>query len=169
MSFKEKTSSKKGSYGEELVKNFLEQKGFVVYAPLTDAPHSFDFLCMSGDKKDFFAVEVKSFARRLKYKDVGIDQRHYEAYLHFKKKSGFKVFIMFVCHIQKAVFMASLDKLQQEYIDKKNRKTYPCFENNKGNRKRVYFHFDTMSKVATLTEQQARKLAELSNINPIYK
>ena len=48
---------KKGAVGETIVRRILEQKGWVVYQPMTDGAHCFDMLSIK-DKKSAIAIDV---------------------------------------------------------------------------------------------------------------
>jgi len=93
--FKNKTTYKKGLIGEEIVQKALEARGYVVYKPITEKAHGFDFLAVK-DKQVFIIAEVKSKARMNKFKATGIDGRHFEDYMRIWKKYSIDIIIFFV-------------------------------------------------------------------------
>lgn len=95
MNWSEKLSVKKGDIGEDIVKQVLEDKGYVVYKCVTKKAHAFDFLCVK-DKKVFVISEVKSKARLNKFNATGIDQRHFSEYLNIYNTLGIDVILFFV-------------------------------------------------------------------------
>lgn len=85
----------KGDYGEILVKQFLEKKGYVIYQPVTMAPHPIDMIaCRRGIIA--FAAEVKTKPACRKYPETGIENYQYEHYLRFCEAAGIPLFIAFV-------------------------------------------------------------------------
>ena len=46
MSWEDKIQVKKGNLGENIVKDTLEKKGYVVYKCVTERAHAFDFLAV---------------------------------------------------------------------------------------------------------------------------
>lgn len=53
----------KGNAGEDVIREFLESKGYVLYKPITeDKAHLIDFFGLTGDKR-VFCFEVKTKRR----------------------------------------------------------------------------------------------------------
>ena len=75
---------KKGELGENIIREYLEKKGWIVYFPFTkNKAHAFDMLC-TYNKEKVIALDVKTKARMNKYAAQGIDIRSYNEYLKFK-------------------------------------------------------------------------------------
>ena len=116
--WEDRKTVKKGNIGEEITRQYLESKGYIIYKPLTEGPHSFDNLAIKG-KTNIFIVEVKTKPRRKYYNDTGIDIRHYKTYREVSKKHNLKVFIFFIDEIQGLVYGNDLNNLIKPVDDKK--------------------------------------------------
>lgn len=87
---------KKGELGENIIREYLEKKGWIVYFPFTkNKAHAFDMLC-TYNKEKVIALDVKTKARMNKYAAQGIDIRSYNEYLKFKKTMNINFFLVFV-------------------------------------------------------------------------
>ena len=95
MSWADKIQVKKGDRGEEIVKTYLEKKGFIVYNPATSGAHAFDILAVK-DKVKFVIAEIKTKPKMLKYNSTGFDIRNYNEYVTVQDKTGINVFIFFI-------------------------------------------------------------------------
>lgn len=86
----------KGSFGENLIKNYLEERGWIVYCPFTkDKAHYFDQLA-TKNKEKVIALDVKTKARLNNWNAQGINLKHYEQYLNFVNKVNVPFFIVFI-------------------------------------------------------------------------
>jgi hypothetical protein len=89
-------SLRKGEYGETIVREFLEGKGFVVYFPFTkDRAHAFDMLATLGKEK-VIGLDVKSKARLNKWRKTGINKKSYDEYINFSQKANIPFWLVFV-------------------------------------------------------------------------
>jgi len=87
---------KKGELGENIIREYFEKKGWIVYQPFTkNKAHAFDMLC-TLNKEKVMAIDVKTKARLNKYAAQGIDIRSYNQYLHFKKSMNINFYLIFV-------------------------------------------------------------------------
>ena len=125
MKWTDRDRTKKGDYGEFLVDNFLESKGFYTYAPTGKKAHPFDRFAYNQSKNIYFALDVKTKAKRKKYSDTGIDIRFLDIYKKFSESTNQKFYIFFVDEELKKIYGNSLDLLEQKYFDSKNNITYP--------------------------------------------
>ena len=82
----------KGKIGEDIVRRYLEEKGYVVYKPVTEGAHAFDILAVK-DKKTVIIADVKTKARRNYFPDTGINYKHYVEYKVILKTLLTSVFI----------------------------------------------------------------------------
>ena len=147
-SWQSKTTVKKGNIGEKIVKEYLENKGYVIYKPATSGSHPFDNLCASQDKKKIFIVEVKTKEARKYYPDTGIDIKNYNEYKYIQDKYNLKVFLFFVDATNRKVYGNELGNLiKPKIIDNKK---YPSME--KGI---IYFPLSSMRPISELTEDEA--------------
>jgi hypothetical protein len=86
----------KGEYGERIVREYLESKGYVVYFPFTkDRAHAFDMLA-TLDKKRVIGLDVKAKARMNKWRKTGINESSYNEYLAFSKSANIPFYLVFV-------------------------------------------------------------------------
>lgn len=86
MNFENTKQFKKGKLGEEIVRNYLELKGFICYTPVTrNKAHCFDMLIIKN-KLETIALDVKTKSRLNKYNATGVD---YKSYLEYKKWSNY--------------------------------------------------------------------------------
>ena len=87
---------KKGDLGENIVSEFLQKKGWIVYRPFTkDKAHYFDMLC-TLNKEKVIAIDVKTKARLNNWNAQGIDIRSYNQYLNFVKQTSINFYLIFV-------------------------------------------------------------------------
>lgn len=101
--FTETYEYKKGLLGENLVQKFLEDKNFVVYKPVTDAAHSFDFMFhKNGIKHKLYFAEVKTKPsmfwnwNRTPANVTGINTKHLTEYAKMIEQNNQDLFIYFV-------------------------------------------------------------------------
>jgi hypothetical protein len=87
---------KKGELGEDIIRKYLEEKGWIVYFPFTkNKAHAFDMLC-TYKKEKVIAIDVKTKARLNKYAAQGIDIRSYNEYIYFKNTMNISFLLIFV-------------------------------------------------------------------------
>jgi len=73
--WQDKKEVKKGNIGELIIRNYLEDKGYVVYEPVTEKAHHFDKV-ISRNKKFLAVAEIKTY-ERLRYKtETGINLKN---------------------------------------------------------------------------------------------
>ena len=70
----------------------MEEKGYVVYKPVTEGAHAFDILAVK-DKKTVIIADVKTKARRNYFPDTGINYKHYVEYKAISEKHCLPVFL----------------------------------------------------------------------------
>ena len=159
MSWQDKTTVKKGNWGERYVEKHLLKHGYVPFKSVSDTAHPFDRLVASRDKKSISIAEIKTKPRRLYYPDTGFDIRSYEDYKAISQKHNLGVYIFFVDEHEKQIYGNFLSILDEPCeIEYKGRKlSYPL--NDKGIR---YFPLAKMNKIADLTEIEATILRKLS-------
>ena len=129
MNWNDQQTTKKGNVGEEIVRKYLKDMGFIPYSPTCDGSHPFDNLCASKDKQTIFIAEVKSKPARTYYPDTGVDIRHFNTYKDISEKHNLDVFIFFVDEDRCEVYGNWLSELEKKRIikidDFNNTKEYP--------------------------------------------
>jgi len=147
-SWQSKTTVKKGNIGEKIVRGYLENKGYVIYKPITSGGHPFDNLCASRDKKKIFIVEVKTKEARKYYPDTGIDIKSYNEYKYIQDKYNLKVFLFFVDATNRKIYGNIMEYLEIETTVGKH--IYPLRQNGI-----IYFPLSSMKSISELTENEA--------------
>lgn len=157
---------KKGAIGERTVRAMLEDKGFVVYLPVTEGAHAFDIMAIK-DKTKVIALDVKSKARRTKYNDTGIDQKHFDVYLSFSEKHNMDFWLVFVDEHEKRIYGNSIRELEKGCVV--GGKKYPIIERNARDGKQIrYWHISQMHHFQKINEAVSAQLMEYSQRNYSY-
>lgn len=112
--FKDRNTTKKGAIGERIVKDILENAGWVVYVPVTNKAHAFDILAIK-DKTKIKAIEVKTKARLNNWPAQGIDRRHYEEYIKISQAMCVDLWLFFVDDKDGSVHGQNLRKLPEPF------------------------------------------------------
>lgn len=162
MEWSDKTEVKKGNYGEHLVKWFLEDKGFVVYKPITNKAHAFDGMAIR-DKKTILIYDVKSKARLNNYNATGFNIRNYNEYKHISNKYNIHIFIFFVDEMLGKIYGNWLHILEKPY---KSDLIYPNSQIVSGI---ILFSMDKMMEVVNLKRLDINFLKNASTRNYEYK
>lgn len=162
-------SLKKGRVGEEYVRGLLEKKGYIVYTPKTEGAHAFDFLAIK-EKEKCIALDVKSKARRNKYKDTGVNLKHYRIYEAFMKRHNMPFWLIFVDEMEKKIYGNTIEALM---ADKKEEFgiNYPYIWKRKPDDKdgTIYWHLDSMIQMGCLECEAQELLCVLSQRNHEYR
>lgn len=114
MNWEDKPQVKKGNIGENIIIDFLEKKGYIIYKPITKAAHWIDIIA-TKNKEEIYAIDVKTKARFNKWMAQGIDVKHYEDYKRFKKKCNINVYLFFVDDKNGEIHCADLNKLSDGF------------------------------------------------------
>ena len=102
---------KKGLIGEDIIRDYLEQKGWVVYTPFTkDKAHYFDMLA-TQNKEKVIAIDVKTKARFNKWAAQGIDIKAYKEYMQFVETTKVPFYLIFIDDKSGDVHVAELAKI----------------------------------------------------------
>lgn len=107
------TALQKGEIGEQIIREYLENKGWIVYFPFTKGSHYFDMLC-TLNKEKVIAIDVKTKARLNKYAAQGINKNHYLQYMNFVNTSKVPFYLIFVDDKTGDVHCAEISKLTNE-------------------------------------------------------
>lgn len=160
MGWEKMVSVKKGNIGEKIVTEFLEEKGWIVYAPVTNGAHGFDRFAMKN-KEEIVYIESKAKARRTYYEDTGINIKHFEDYKRLSEKYDMNIFIFFIDEYMQKIYGNFLPQLTEKCHV--GRKIYPSIE-----RGIVYFPLKNMREIADLDEEEASELRSKSTRNYDY-
>ncbi|NBW21520.1 MAG: hypothetical protein EBR82_77535 [Caulobacteraceae bacterium] len=159
MEFIEKLTTKKGTIGENIVKSFLQNKGWITYSPdLKNKAHYFDMLA-TKDKMEVIAVDVKTKARLNKWNAQGIDLRHYKEYMQFVNTTNIPFFLFFIDDKCGDVHCADLSKLTNFFLIPKKQENQPDI---------IAFYLKDMKKVFQLNAVQIKELSAFDCRNYSY-
>jgi len=162
--FKKLPTSKKGSFGEQIVKNFLKENGCTIYSSDDkEEGHPIDFIVVRGT--EIVAVDVKTKPRREYYQDTGFDLKDFDKYTELQNINKIKVVIYFVDEREKKVYVALLSNLSRKI--KVGEKNYPFIE-GAGREKVIYFPLQNMKIIRSLTDLECLAIAEYSSRNKGY-
>jgi len=162
----DKLEVKKGNIGEKIVQEYLENRGFVIYKPITEKAHCFDTLAIK-DKEKLLIVEIKTKARLNKYPATGFDYKHYLEYNKISEKHNADVFVFFVDEMLEKVYGNYLKYLEELTII--NKVVYPITINFGYNKKVIAFPLDNMVDIKMLTEEQVQEIKKYNTRNYVYK
>lgn len=165
MKWSDRTQTQKGVAGERIAQRHLEARGFIVYQPVTDGAHLFDFLCANKKSQRLVAAEVKTKPRRQFYPDTGINVKHLQDYMAVQAHHAIEVFIYFVDEIERRIYGNKLAALIAAKQVEHNGKTltYPLRQGDI-----IYFPLCSMIDVASLDEHEQEAISNLSTRNPAY-
>jgi hypothetical protein len=162
INFNCRPSTKKGKIGEEIVRRWLEEHGWIVYEPKTEnRSHAFDKLAIK-DKKQLILIEVKTKARRNYYPDTGIDIKHYNDYKLISEKYNLPIFLFFVDEMMGEIYGGKLSSLEKR-VKISNNREYPLKQNGI-----IYFPLEKMHKIAILNTMKTFELKKLNTRNYEY-
>ena len=86
-----------GEYGEEIVKDSLKSKGYLIQVWDVKQSHPYDFSAYKNERMKH--IEVKTKAHMIKYKTLtGLDERDWQLYKRLNK--SFKITICFVDYLE---------------------------------------------------------------------
>jgi Holliday junction resolvase len=111
MSWEDKQTVKKGNLGEQIIREYLEKSGWIVYFPFSKGAHWFDMLATRG-KERVVAIDIKTKARFNKWAAQGIDVKAYKEYVRFYENNLVPFFIIFIDDKIGDVHSADIRKLK---------------------------------------------------------
>jgi Holliday junction resolvase-like predicted endonuclease len=148
------TALKKGDIGEDIVSEFLEKKGWIIYRPFTkNKAHYFDMLC-TLNKEKVIAIDVKTKARLNNWNAQGINIKSYNEYLKFVEMTSVSFYLIFVDDKTGAVHLADLTKLEN-----------PIYPNSKI----IAWNVDNMKYLFTISQSDIDRLSEYDQRNYKFK
>lgn len=156
----------KGRYGEEIVRRYLEARGYVVYNPLTEGAHAFDILAIKNKSK-CIAIDVKAKSRRTKYPDTGIDYRHYLCYKNFSDNHKMQFWVFFVDEFLGKIYGGEINHLMKIRFVKNFK--YPMrWRTLHGTNDLIFWPLSAMRTLHTLSDKEMSDLKQLSQRNYDY-
>lgn len=163
--FEQLTTTQKGNVGERIIQDFLEQKDFVCYRPITEKGHPFDFLAIK-DKTLAIAAEVKTKALMSKMPATGFDEKHFKYYMEFAIKHQILIFIFFVDESLKQIYGNWLHELEKPCTV--GDKQYPFVMKCKNGKTIRLYPYSKMKIIANLNDETVEQLKQLSTRNYEY-
>lgn len=142
--FKDKIETKKGTYGENIVKKIFMDYGLICYAPQNEEAHPFDLILIDRNYLRFFFADIKTKPSRYVRKDTGINYRHYIEYKNFADKHGIDFYLVFVDENEKRIYGNTFKRLE---------KTRPLIQDGF-----IYWKLEDMLKICELTDKQVEDL-----------
>lgn len=144
---------KKGEIGEQIIREMLESRGWVVYMPFTkDRAHYFDMLA-TKNKERVIAIDVKTKARFNKWPVQGINIKSYNEYMKFVNDTGVPFYIVFVDDKCGDIHVKDITKL----ID-------PIFPN----KKIIAWNIDQMIHLGNIGKDKIKELSQYDQRNYEY-
>lgn len=152
----------KGAEGEAIVRQILEERGWVVYQPLTEGAHAFDMMCIK-DKKSAIALDIKAKARMNKWPATGVNQNHFEEYQRFSIKHKMPFYLIFVDEGIKKIYGNSIKELERPRSF--NGCQYPMLVSQ--DKIRIW-PLIAMKTISELSENHVHKLTQFNQRNYQY-
>lgn len=144
---------KKGEMGEEIIRIFLEKKGWIVYFPFTkNKAHYFDILA-TKNKEMVVAADVKTKARLNKWAAQGINLKSYNEYKRFIEKTNISFYLFFIDDKSGDVHCADLRKLGNGFF------VTPEI---------IAWYLSDMKKLFNIGEFNIKELSKLDQRNYVY-
>lgn len=155
--FEKLTTTQKGTYGENLVKKYLLNKGIICYKPEGGA-HDFDFLLSNRDK--MVIAEVKTKPRMFKkhpelnnWYGTGVENKSIDLYKKKSKELGIPVYLYFVDEIERRIYGNDLSILEKDMMDSKPSWNLPPSK---------IFSLKNVETVAHIGKEDVEKIKKLS-------
>ena len=154
MSISFEIAKSKGEYGERIIQESLESRGWIVYCPFTkNKAHYFDQLA-TKNKEKVIALDVKTKARLNNWPAQGINIKHYKEYSRFVDKINIPFYLVFVDDKNGDVHTQELIKLKEPF--------YP-------NEYIIAWSLDQMIKMFNIGEAHIKELSKFDQRNYDYK
>ena len=148
------TSLKKGHVGEQIIRDHLESRGWIVYLPFTkNKAHYFDILA-TLNKKKVIAIDVKTKARLNNWAAQGINIKHYYEYMEFVKNHAVPFYLCFVDDKIGDVHICNIEELRNPI--------YP-------NKEIIAWSLSQMKFLMKITEEDIKNLSQYDQRNYEFK
>lgn len=111
--FRNTPQYKRGKFGEDIVRQWLSNNGYITYSPDQNCAHLFDGLASKPGQLQPAYFDVKTKPRRIIRADTGIDIRHYNSYMEFVGQ-GLPFFLAFVDPAMGCIYTGNLEILAEQ-------------------------------------------------------
>jgi hypothetical protein len=145
----------KGRIGEEIVRDFLQQEGYVIYEPIKSEPHPFDKVCVK-DKSKLYLIEVKT-KQSTDTGEYGIDNLSLNTYKYFLKEYNLPMLVFFIdynINIKELRYTSLTNLLKPTTV---NNKEYPYIM-YLPSKEVCMFHMSSTKLIRTLTDVEYNTL-----------
>jgi hypothetical protein len=148
----------KGSIGEAIVREFLQEEGYVVYEPVRGEPHPFDKVAVK-DKSKLYLIEVKT-KQSTELGEYGINNSSLTTYKYIAKEYTLPMLVFFVDYNPsvKELRYTSLSNLLVAI--EFNNKRYPYIISN-DQMNITMFNKHSTKLIRSLTEEEYNLIVEL--------
>lgn len=123
--FADLATTKQGAAGEAIALNYFARRGYIPYPVGVDGPHPVDFMLYNPETGKLIAVEVKTYPRLFSSEETGIDLADYKFYIDFEKKTGVKVWLLFVDVFEQCMYGAFISYLRPGARSAHGKKYFP--------------------------------------------
>ena len=157
MEWNDRQTVKKGLIGEKIVRNYLFEKGYLIYSPdhVGEMAHAVDFIGIKNKEKMIFA-EVKTKPRMKKYCATGINERNAYEYLYLTQEYQIPLYLFFVDEFLGQIYFGEINSLMMPY---ESDLVYPNTSLANG---LMLFPIEKMTKLIDLSDNQILQLGSLS-------
>lgn len=164
--FKDLKSTKKGTYGENIIYPIIKAKGWGMFTPNENdnIAHLVDgFIFKMNPNFEFKAIEIKTRPKMNYYDAQGLDNNKIEAYNYLFAR-GIEIVFFFLDENNGNILTSSYTKMKEESTSLENNKTitYPN-ANILSKQKITLFSTRTMIRIGKLSIEQCNELKSLSN------
>lgn len=173
-----KREVKRGNIGEEIVINYIESLGKLVYTLNSSERHFFDTIVVTPQRyideqinKEIFApgkieiLEIKTKPSRYAYPDTGFNYDQYVKYKYLNDILNIPLSVWFVDPLIGNIYGGNLTSLEQQtsVANSYGKKiSYPLKQYSKEGKEIIYFPIDNMKIIATLTKEQIEEINKTS-------
>ena len=158
MKWHDYVSVKKGDIGERIIREMFEKIGYIIYQPITAAPHAVDFFAVKKKQK-IVAIEVKTKPRLKYYPATGFNIKSFREYQKFQELyPRIKVFLLFVDEVLGQVYGNYLEKLAAKTVIDDN--IYPKEINDV-----IIFPLKNMEVFRKLTQEEIANIRSYTRSN----
>ena len=106
----ERNKVKIGDIGEDMIKDYLEKKGYIIYKPISNCSHPIDIISFNNtDSMSFNEVKVKP--RRWRYNDTGVDLRSWRRYVKLINEYKTNLNIYFIDEYENCIYSIFLNDI----------------------------------------------------------
>lgn len=158
-----KIEVKKGNIGEDIIQEYFENEGYVIYKAVTDKSHPVDLLAFKNNLLEF-AIEVKTYPKYKIHHYTGVNENNYNSYIDFFKKNNKDVFLIFIDIDMKKIYGNFISKLIEEVLI--DGEIYPSLKQTKTKGNKMVFHLSMLENLnIQLEDEIIKKIKEYDTNN----